>query len=275
MKNNFKILVLLTSGLMSSAFADTASLCSQSHTSFLEVAREYSACNSIVGSDQAACNKFCEDADKLNGSGVILPAQQYCSPDQINSIEKRARMEGIDQGRRQGRDEVIRDLSVKEDFISADYYGINESDCSNRVSQATQNLRIEAIRRCNEKATSIRNCYIQSEKNTGSFGRPPKFEGVGNFRRDDNRSNQDECQKAALAQATSMALKSCMDATGNECSVNTAETLLNHRLQAPSGPRFGRRDDRICDAKVVVEASKDLAYKCNAKISARNQVSAN
>lgn len=275
MKSNFKILVLLTAGIMSNAFADTASQCGQAHSSFLEVAREYQACNSALGSDPAACNKFCDDATKISSSGQLPPAQQYCSPEQTRQIEQNARNQGVTQGRQQGRDEVLRDLQAREDFISADYYGTNDADCAQRVSQATQGLRIQAIQRCNDKAVSIKNCYILNEKVVGSVGRPPLFTGNANFRREDNRSTEDECRKTAESQATAQAMQQCQAATGSQCSVDPSQTLVTHRTQAPGGLRMGRRDDRICDAKIVVEAAKDLGYKCNARISARNQAFSN
>lgn len=275
MKCNFKFLVLLSAGIMTNAFADTATTCPQGNSAFLQVAQAYTACNSVVGADQAACNKFCEDSDKLLGSSRPAPAEQYCSPEQIRTIQAQARNQGIIQGTQQGRDEVLRDLSAREDFISAEYFGINEDDCARRVSQATQNLRIEAIKRCNDKAVTIKNCVILNEKVSGSFGRPPKFEGNGSYQKDDRASNQEDCQKSALADATKIALQRCTEATGYVCTVNQAQTILTHRLQQPGGLRLGRRDQRICEARVSVEAAADLGYKCNAKISARNQAFAN
>lgn len=271
MKINFNVLVLLTAGVMSSAFADTASQCGQSNTSFLELAREYQACNSVMGPDAAACNRFCSDASKIGGSGIILPAEQYCSQDQIRKIEISARSQGETEGRQQGRNEVLRDLQAREDFISSDYFGINQDDCGQRVTQATQYLRVQAIQRCNDKAVSIKNCEVSSEKIVGSSARPPLFEGKANFNKNDNKSSEVECRKTAEAEAISDALKKCQEATGSKCSVDSSKSIITHRIEAPRGLRFGRRDDRICDAKVVVEAARDLGYKCSAKISVRNQ----
>lgn len=268
-------LIAMTVSMMTSAFADTSRLCSQANSKFIEVAQNYNACNSIMGSDQQACNNFCDDAEKLVGGGYQSPSQGQCSFDQIRRAEAEGREQGVRQGVQQGRDEVLRDLSVREDYVSQDYFGINENDCANRAAQATERLRMEAISRCNNKAASIKNCFIQNEKVTGTFGRPPKFEGTARFDKADNRSNQDECQRTALSQATSTALRKCLEATGTECSINNNETILTHRLQSPSGPRLGRRDSRICDAKVVAEAPRDLSYKCNIRISARNQAFAN
>lgn len=275
MKNNFKILVLLTAGLMSNAFADTGSQCGQANASFLDLAREYQACNSVMGSDSASCNRFCSDANIIGSSGVVLPAQQYCSPEQVRQIDLNARGQGEAQGRQQGREEVLRDLQAREDFISSDYFGINADDCGQRVSQATQNLRIHAIQRCNDKAVSIKNCYVQNEKIVGSVARPPSFEGNANFKKDDNKSTEQECRKTSEADARSEALRKCQEATGSQCSVDSSKTIITYRIQAPGGLRFGRRDDRICDAKVIVEAARDLGYKCSAKISVRNQAFAN
>ncbi len=271
MKANFKILVLLTAGFMSNAFADTASQCGQSNASFLGLVQEYQACNSITGSDLASCNRFCADASKLAGSGYLQPAEQYCSQEQIRKIEIISREQGQADGRQQGRNEVLRDLQAKEDFISSDYYGTNSDDCSQRVSQATQNLRIQAIQKCNDKAVSIKNCAVLGEKVVGSIARPPLFEGNSNFRKDDNKSTESECRQTSEAQATSEALKKCQDATGSQCSVIPSKSIVTYRIQSPSGPRFGRRDDRVCDARIFAEAARDLGYKCNAKISVRNQ----
>lgn len=276
MKIKLVTLAFLMTGTIVSANAQSDVSCSQSNLKFLEVARDYSSCNSITGSDSLACNRFCEAADKLLSSGYPGgPSQPYCSPEEIRSIQQQARLDGAREGRQQGRDEVIRDLSVREEAVSQDFYGLNEDDCSRRASQSTEQLKIDVIRKCNSKASSIRNCYIQNEKITGSFGRPPKFEGKGHFKKDDNRSTQDECQKNVLADATTQAMSNCLNSTGQQCSILSAETILTHRVKSPSGPRFGRRDERICDATVFAEAPRDLTYKCNVKLSARNQVSAN
>lgn len=271
MKSNFKILVLLTASFMSSAFADTASQCGQSNASFVELVREYQACNSITAPDSVSCNRFCVEAKGIGSSGVTLPAEQYCSQDQIRKIEISARSQGETQGRQQGRNEVLRDLQAKEDFISSNFYGINSDDCGQRALQATQELRVQAIERCNDKAVSIKNCTVLGEKIVGSSARPPAFEGSSTFNKNDNRSTEQDCRKTSEADATSQALKSCQDATGSKCSVDSSKTIVTHRIQSPFGPRLGRRDDRICDAKVVVEAARDLGYKCSAKISVRNQ----
>ena len=206
MKSNFKILVLLTASFMSSAFADTASQCGQSNASFVELVREYQACNSITAPDSVSCNRFCVEAKGIGSSGVTLPE-----------------------------------------------------------------LRVQAIERCNDKAVSIKNCTVLGEKIVGSSARPPAFEGRSTFNKNDNRSTEQDCRKTSEADATSQALKSCQDATGSKCSVDSSKTIVTHRIQSPFGPRLGRRDDRICDAKVVVEAARDLGYKCSAKISVRNQ----
>ena len=275
MKSNFRILVLLTAGFMSSAFADTASQCGQSNASFIGLVQEYQACNSITGSDLAACSRFCADASKIGGSGYLPPAEQYCSQDQIRKIEISARSQGETEGRQQGRNEVLKDLQAREDFVSDDYYGANEDDCGRRVSQATQGLRIEAIKKCNDKAVTIKNCSIQSEKVIGSIGRPPVFEANGNFRKEDNRSSESECKQTAEARANAEVLKKCQESTGSQCSIISSKSIVTYRVQSPSGPRFGRRDDRICDARGFAEAAKDLGYKCSAKISVRNQAFSN
>jgi hypothetical protein len=277
MKHKIKLIVLLTTGIMSGAFADTSRSCPQPSTKFLELAKDYSACNSVVGSDENACNRFCEESEKLlsNGNMTSGPVQQICSADQIRSAQAQARQDGMNQGMQQGRDEVLRDLSVKEDFVSVDYYGENEADCARRVNQSSQGLRVEAVKRCNARAASIRNCFIKEEKVIGAFGRPPKFTGEANFKREDNRSTQEECQSTALTQASAQAAEKCRTSTGETCSIIPQETILTHRLQAPGGLRMGRRDSRVCDAKVVFEAPAGLNFKCNMRISARNQAFAN
>ena len=269
MKTKLNLVFMLVAGLSTSVFANSERACGQQNARFLEVVGNYQACNSVIGSDPSACNRFCADADKLINSGY--GGGGSCSMDQIREYENRARAQGQNEGRQQGRDEVLRDLSVREDYISPDYYGINEADCAQRASQSSQRLRMEAVARCNNKAQSIRNCFIRDEKVTGTFGRPPKFEGAASFKKEDNRSNEEECRRTALAEATNEVLRACNEATGTQCSISERETILTHRLQQPSGPRLGRRDTRICDAKVFAEAPRDLAYKCNVRISARNQ----
>lgn len=269
-----RLLLAISLGVIAQAHADSSRMCSQSHVKFLELARDYNNCNSVVGSSSESCNSFCDAADELTTRGRTTNAGS-CSVEQIRDIQERARQDGQSLGRQQGREEVLKDLSIKEEFVSKDFFGINEDDCSRRVVQSSQPLRVEAIRRCNSKAESIRNCFIRSEQVSGSFGRPPKFAGNHTFKKDDNRSTQDECQRTALAEATSFALRQCSDATGSTCSIINSETILTHRIQQPSGPRLGRRDSRICDAKVYAEAPRDLAYKCNIRISARNQAFAN
>jgi hypothetical protein len=259
--------------MIGGAFAQVNNQCPQSGAKFLELARDYNSCNSVVGADPGACQRFCDEADKLVNGGQVANGQ--CSSDQIRSIQASAIQQGRSEGIQQGRDEVLRDLSIKEDYISVDYYGINQDDCARRANMAVQGLRLEAIQRCNSKAASIKNCYISAEKVTGSDGRPPRFEGSAQFRREDNRSTQEECQKSALNDATQQALKKCMASTGSECVISASETILTHRLQAPGGLRMGRRDDRICDAKVIADAPRDLSYKCNMRVSARNQAFAN
>ena len=275
MKTKWMMLFVLTSGIATGALAqdsNSARTCSSQNSKFLQVARDYSNCNSITGSDQQACSRFCEDSDRMLRESTG-PVGGSCSADQIQRYQAEARMQGVQQGRQEGRNEVIRDLSVREDFVSSDFYGINEVDCHQRASANSQRLRIEAIHRCNSKAVSIKNCYVESETTKGTFGRPPLFEARANFKRDDNKSTQEECQNSVIAQATQEALRNCLNATGSTCVINPAHTTLNHRIEKPSGPRFGRRDERICDARIVAEAPRDLSFKCNVRISARNQVS--
>jgi hypothetical protein len=279
MSNKFFLIFFLASGFSSFALSQdiTSGSCPQQNQKFLEVAKDYNSCNSITGSNPQACTRFCESADRMLRDGGFPggSSTNSCSPEQIRQLQAEARAQGINQGKQEGRNEVIRDLSVREDFISLDFYGINEEDCATRAKSNSQNLRLEAIRRCNDKAIAIKNCTVQNEVVNGSFGRPPLFEALGNFNREDNRSTEEECRTTALAIATQTALRNCLTATGNSCTIIPTETNVTHRLQAPSGPRLGRRDKRICDARVVAEAPKDLTYKCNLRISARNQISPN
>lgn len=263
-----KKLLLLTSILLTfsvSSIASSSSYCAQQDSSFLSLVREYQSCNSVVGSDSSACQSFCSSADLLLGRSMN-PVGAGCSSDQLKAAES--------NGRQQGRNDIIRDLSAKEDYVSADFYGINEADCGQRVAQATQKLRLEAINKCNSKAQTIKNCFIRDQKVIGQFARPPKFEGASKFEKDDNKSTEEECKKTALANAQKAALNACSTATGAQCTVLEGETILTHREEKPWGPRLGRRDQRICQAKIFVEAPKDLTYKCNMRISARNQYSA-
>ncbi len=269
-----KMMLTLTLATISSLniYANTQALCGQADLSFKELAQKYRTCNDLVSSSQESCDNFCYDASKLLGSSNQGGS---CSADEITRIQQDARSQGIKQGVQMGRDEVLRDLSVKEDYVSRDYYGINEADCASRASQASQNLRLDAINRCNSKAISIKNCYVQSEKVVGAFSQAPKFTENGYFKRDDNRSSEQECRDFALSDATKKALSQCNEVTGTSCSINETLTIINHKVEKVSGPRFGRRDQRICDARVTAEASPDLGYKCNIRISARNQAFAN
>jgi hypothetical protein len=275
MRPNFIFALVFVSGFASSSFAQdaTSRSCYQQNEKFIQVARDYNSCNSITGSDPRACGRFCEDTDRMLRGGASSGGS--CSPEQMRRLQAEARAQGINQGRQEGRNEVIRDLSVREDFISADFYGINEDDCGKRARANSQNLRLEAIRRCNDKAVAIKNCFVQNEVVNGSLSRPPLFEARNTFERQDNRSTEEECRSSSLAEATQLALRNCLTATGSTCTITPSETSITHRIQEPSGPRLGRRDKRICDARVVAEAPKDLTYKCNMRISARNQVSSN
>jgi hypothetical protein len=275
MKSKFFLAIVLSCGFASSSFAQDGSSrsCPQQNEKFIQVAKDYSSCNSITGPDPQACARFCEDTDRMLRGGASSGGS--CSPEQIGRLQAEARAQGINQGRQEGRNEVIRDLSVREDFVSADFYGINEDDCGRRVRANSQVLRLEAVRRCNDKAVTIKNCFVQNEVINGSFSRPPLFEGRNTFERQDNRSTEEECKSSSLAEATQLALRNCLTATGSTCTIIPSETSVTHRIQEPWGPRLGRRNKRICDARVVAEAPKDLTYKCNMRISARNQVSSN
>lgn len=102
MKKKLSLLMLSVS-MMSSAYAGTAESCPQANTKFLDVAKSYPACNSIVGGDSASCNNFCDNAEKLLGLGGAGGTLAVCTPDQIRIAQNEGRQQGMNEGRQQGR----------------------------------------------------------------------------------------------------------------------------------------------------------------------------
>lgn len=277
MKKQLGFLALISFSMIGGAFAQSVPLCPQAADTYLRLGETLDKCTSVRASTgkEEACRNFCDEANKLIGS----TGGGGCTNQEVEGVRRAAIQEGYNQGLNRGlqdgRNEVLADLQVKVDGVSPDYYGTNLSTCGDRARLDSQRFKVESIQKCNGQARTIKNCYIAKEEITGSAGRPPKFTGEGNFKADDNRSSQDECQRKSLAQATQTALERCRIATGSECTINAPETIVTHNIKEPGGLRMGRRDQRICDAKVVAEAPVDLAFKCNLRISARNQAFAN
>lgn len=246
------LIALFSLAFTSFALANPSNHCPQQSQAFEALQRNYNSC--LYGGNN--CDSFCSQSSPLLGGSST--GNVGCT----NS--------DLENARNQGRQEVLRDLSVTQTLVSANFYGINADDCKQRLLTNVQPLIIDAQNRCNNQARTIRNCRVVGEPRViGSFGRPAKIEGRGNVELRASSSSEASCRDAAVQRAQADALANCQRAVGSTCTISNDRPVVSYRVDRNP---FGG-DKRKCGATVTADASADITYTCKAEITARNQAS--
>ncbi|MEK7355682.1 MAG: hypothetical protein AAB250_04495 [Bdellovibrionota bacterium] len=206
--------------------------------------------------DQTACDIVCEKLAPRALPGTSLPS---CSSADIQVA------------RQEGRQEVLRDLSVtaiRQDFA----YGIDEADCTSRVRLGVNSLRERAIQECNNKATSIHNCQVVGEARINtSAATIPRIKGNGELELKKKTSDEPTCRAGALERAKNEALNNCKIKVGYDCTLSPDSTaIVTHKIEnAILG--IGS-DKRRCKAEIVAIPPANVRVQCTAEIKAINTV---
>jgi hypothetical protein len=245
-----KRLVIL--GLMSISLQSQAALNCQ--TGLDQLKTDIGSCNF---GDQAACDSVCT---KLAPSSLPGSVPSCSTAD-------------LQVARQQGREEVLRDLSVtavRQDFA----YGIDEADCTARVKLGVETLRNRVIQECNNKATSIRNCRVIGDARINTAAATiPRVKGEGAIELKLKSSDEPTCRANALERAKQDALNACKQRVGYDCSLAEDSTaIVTHKIdKAILG--IGS-DKRKCRAEIVAIPPSNVRVQCTAEIKAINTVGA-